>query len=811
MSTLATLAVNVEAGTANFTGPMKDAAKTMEQFGYSTAAGQKIFNATRTDAERYAQQIEKLDAMLAKGAISQDVYDRAVEKANEKLEQSGHAAEHAAEGHEGLRHAIEAVGAVLIVDKLREWSSELMESVVATEHMAQTLGVSTQQMGELQYAAKLTETPVEALSTGLGKLQKTLVEVSEGVSESKGAAAALKSLKLNAEDLASMDGPRQLTAIGDALNTIENPAKRSAIAMELLGRGGRELIPLLKLGSQGMEELFREADRTGNALNEVQTQKVAEAHREIARAVLEAKGALTELLVEVSPAISEAAHWVRENQSLVASIGGVTGAVAAGVLILPRLTEGISAVGSIAKTAIANPIGVVAVGAVSLFTATMARSIVMNESWEQSAYHVLRTLGLFHSETQDLAESMNEYGAAANAAGLIARSGFADLSIADRIEKNHALTEALEHQLAVGKEIIGTAKGEETTGIGAKQIHDIQRRLKDAKDVGKALEELQAKRRLADLLSGQEKPGGNSEDYGLNAARKSAEDAAAYVQRLRDQLNGLHKDGDSVELEKLGREFQDLGNRIAESGGKLPRAAYQSMMQDFRDLAKSLGEARAALQDLKVPKIDEELDKFFDGVDTKAGENLKRLQEDAKHIFEETRTPAEKFAETQAHLKTLLDKGAIDFDTYERAITKAREAMDSLHRSQQNAKEVGFGIDLHTLAEFGGGKGGRGSHASRAARHEPFDGVANPAAGPGGAGGANGPFQFGDPFSKQGGSGWQWQKDPFGNLPGAPKPTSDALSASPAPTTEQQEMLRLQRLIQQDVQTLRQQGLGLVN
>lgn len=43
--------------------------------------------------------------------------------------------------------------------------------------------------------------------------------------------------------------------VGDALKRIEDPAKRADIAMRLMGRGGAELIPMLLMGSKGIQSL----------------------------------------------------------------------------------------------------------------------------------------------------------------------------------------------------------------------------------------------------------------------------------------------------------------------------------------------------------------------------------------------------------------------------------------------------------------------------------------------------------------------------------------------------------------------------
>ncbi|MEQ1901854.1 MAG: hypothetical protein ABL866_14120 [Devosia sp.] len=52
------------------------------------AAAAAVFDQTRTAAERYAAEIERLDALLASGALTQETYDRAVAAAKDDLDAS---------------------------------------------------------------------------------------------------------------------------------------------------------------------------------------------------------------------------------------------------------------------------------------------------------------------------------------------------------------------------------------------------------------------------------------------------------------------------------------------------------------------------------------------------------------------------------------------------------------------------------------------------------------------------------------------------------------------------------------------------
>ena len=79
------------------------AAKLYEEQQTADAARQ-VFEATRNDAEKYGAEIAKLNDLLAKGAIDQDTYNRAVAQAKETF----HQAEDGADGFAtGAKRALE--------------------------------------------------------------------------------------------------------------------------------------------------------------------------------------------------------------------------------------------------------------------------------------------------------------------------------------------------------------------------------------------------------------------------------------------------------------------------------------------------------------------------------------------------------------------------------------------------------------------------------------------------------------------------------------------------------------------------------
>jgi len=95
----------------------------------------------------------------------------------------------------------------------------------------------------LQRAFENAGAGAEAVGPTINRLQRAIVEAGEGGKEQS---EAFGKLGLNLERLKDLTPTEQLQAVARALQGVGNDSDRSAIAMQLLGRSGGELLPLLR-------------------------------------------------------------------------------------------------------------------------------------------------------------------------------------------------------------------------------------------------------------------------------------------------------------------------------------------------------------------------------------------------------------------------------------------------------------------------------------------------------------------------------------------------------------------------------------
>jgi hypothetical protein len=114
---------------------------------------------------------------------------------------------------------------------------------------AQT-GVAVDKLMELQMAFDLNGMKAEQVQPVLAKLQKS---ISEAASGSADAAAKFALMGVQIEDIQGLSADEQLFKVGEAISKIENPAQRSAIAMDIFGKQGAKLLSVFAAG--GMDEV----------------------------------------------------------------------------------------------------------------------------------------------------------------------------------------------------------------------------------------------------------------------------------------------------------------------------------------------------------------------------------------------------------------------------------------------------------------------------------------------------------------------------------------------------------------------------
>ena len=146
-----------------------------------------------------------------------------------------------------------------------------LESVVglgdALDKMSKRTGFGVEALSTLSYAATQCGTDVETVEGAIRGYQSVLADAANGSTD---AAEKLSRLGLDAAKLAALSPEEQLRALFDALGRIEDPTRRAAAAMEIMGDDGAKLGPIFADGTATLDAFAAEAREVGAVMSDEQ-------------------------------------------------------------------------------------------------------------------------------------------------------------------------------------------------------------------------------------------------------------------------------------------------------------------------------------------------------------------------------------------------------------------------------------------------------------------------------------------------------------------------------------------------------------
>lgn len=236
----------------------------------------------------------------------------------------------------------------------------------AVADMAARTGMTAEGLTALGYAAGMTGASVEDVEKGVRKMQQTVADAAGG---SETAAKALAALGLSAADLAGLSPEEQMQRLADGLASIEDPGQRTAAAMDVFGKSGSMLLPMMADGAAGLAKFRAEAEQLGLVMSAEDAAAADELGDSMDRVWGSLKGAALQIGAALAPAVTKLANvltglistvvtWVRENRQLVVTVAAVAAGVMAAGAVLVGLGGAITALG-FALSGIATAIGAI--------------------------------------------------------------------------------------------------------------------------------------------------------------------------------------------------------------------------------------------------------------------------------------------------------------------------------------------------------------------------------------------------------------------------------------------------------------------
>lgn len=157
------------------------------------------------------------------------------------------------------------------VSSVVEFSKEAAAAQDAIGKLSSATGMAHEPLQIFTAIAGYSGVSAEQFGSALQKMSKSLGEASMGTGEAKG---ALETLGLSINSLMGLSPAQQFTKIAAALDSIEDPAKKSALAADIFGKSGTALIPMFKDIESNVKATADEMLSLGQILSGTQIQNI---------------------------------------------------------------------------------------------------------------------------------------------------------------------------------------------------------------------------------------------------------------------------------------------------------------------------------------------------------------------------------------------------------------------------------------------------------------------------------------------------------------------------------------------------------
>tara|TARA_Y100000114_G_scaffold53822_1_gene49143 strand:- start:5434 stop:7002 length:1569 start_codon:yes stop_codon:yes gene_type:complete len=185
-----------------------------------------------------------------------------------------------------------------------------LDSIDALGKTASKLGVTSQELQKLRFAAELAGVSTRTTDMAIQRFTRRLSEAAVDTGEAKN---ALIELGLNARELAKLPLEKQMLELSAAFDKVEDSGDRVRLAFKLFDSEGVAFINTLEGGRDALQATLAEVDDLGIALSSVTVRGVERANDAFLRLGSLARGVRDSVVGALAPAFEELADAIRFN------------------------------------------------------------------------------------------------------------------------------------------------------------------------------------------------------------------------------------------------------------------------------------------------------------------------------------------------------------------------------------------------------------------------------------------------------------------------------------------------------------------
>jgi hypothetical protein len=271
----------------------KDYAELTDEINKEAAAFKRaaqITEANLSPAQKYDRIVAELDEQLRAGRISQETFNRAMEKARTDLDRAGTSAQKTDKQMESLARNTSLIAKIeigrLLIDglstignvirdisgRIASFVASVSQNIDSINDLSARTGIGVEALQRYSIAAELAGVDTEQFGAAVQKLGVSIGKSAPGDAFDK----SLQGINLSVRELRALSPEQQFSTIGQAISQLPTAADRAAAAVKIFGEQGAALAPLFRQGAISTEELNKRIEKLGAVVSDIQVANIAD-------------------------------------------------------------------------------------------------------------------------------------------------------------------------------------------------------------------------------------------------------------------------------------------------------------------------------------------------------------------------------------------------------------------------------------------------------------------------------------------------------------------------------------------------------
>jgi phage-related protein len=218
-------------------------------------------------------------------------------------------------------------GVQSLASKFSSLASNALESADSIQQMADQTGMSAEDIQKWQYAGDTLGVSIDKITGAQSKLTKSMDNVRDGSDKYVKAFNTL-GVEVTNSDGSLRDSSTVMTEVFNALDKVKNQTDRNALAMQIFGKGAKDLNPIISAGTGELKKLSEQAKKSGAVMSNDTVSALDDFGDTMDQAKKSVTGMAGSILKELMPTLKP---MIKEVQDNAPEIAKTIGSIAKGV------------------------------------------------------------------------------------------------------------------------------------------------------------------------------------------------------------------------------------------------------------------------------------------------------------------------------------------------------------------------------------------------------------------------------------------------------------------------------------------------